>query len=102
MPEPAPKVSVNANMSAKRGHNKMISCKVYSTAPNYTVTWFKIGATLDLRFDPDVTIFRNGTLLIRYHKMYILHDYFISSNLFAISEMHCNCYYLWFLLQRQV
>ncbi|XP_036354448.1 hemicentin-1-like isoform X2 [Octopus sinensis] len=63
--EPAPTVIVNANMSAKRGHNKMITCKVYSTAPNYTVTWFKIGATLDLRFDPDVTIFRNGTLLIR-------------------------------------
>ncbi|GAB1607434.1 hemicentin-1-like [Argonauta hians] len=63
--EPPPIVVVEANVYARPGHYKMLHCQVKSTIPEFDVTWFKMGATLNLRFDPDVTIYRNGTLLIR-------------------------------------
>lgn len=63
--EPAPQVSVIANTSAIPRMDKILQCLVYSTVPDYNITWYRTDAPVKLMFDPDVAMFQNGTLLIR-------------------------------------
>ena len=63
--EPAPQVSTTANISAIPGMDKILQCLVYSTVPDYNITWYRTDAHVKLMFDPDVTIYKNGTLHIR-------------------------------------